>query len=274
MPFAQLGPIRLHYHEFGHGPQSVVFVHGFQASARIWQLMAEQMPADQYRCIAVDNRGAAQSDAPADESAYGCKPFADDLHLLIESLGLRQVVLVGHSMGGATAMQYAVDHPERLTGLVLMDPADPDGRAPDPAGVDAALDRMMAARRPTGTPAELMSAGTNVNLPPGFAEALGAEIAAAPPQRLRGSMRSMFTLSIGDQVGRLPMPVLMMAGDNDQTISLARMLQTFAKLPPGSGLHVWHGVGHSPNIETPERAAHVLRRFIEKTIPSRTAARA
>src|SRR5215212_3103470 len=108
MPFAQLSAVRQHYYESGDGPQAVVFVHGFQASGRIWQLVMERLPGDLYRMIAVDNRGAGQTDVPQEESAYGVQPFAEDLYELVTQLALRDFVLVGHSMGGATAMQFAV----------------------------------------------------------------------------------------------------------------------------------------------------------------------
>ena len=273
MPFVQSGPIRQHYYEFGHGDQTIVFVHGFQASGRIWQLVCERLPAELYRSIAVDNRGAGRTDAPEGEDAYGVKPFADDLWALVRELGLRDIVLVGHSMGGATAMQFAVDHPERLRALVLVDPADPDGIAPEVTDVEAAVEAQMARRRAAREgSASLVSPGAAAALPADFAAALAADIAAAPERRLRGSYRSMLTLRIGDAVGRLSMPALLIAGDQDELIPLPRLLGTHAKLPAGSGLHVWHGVGHSPNIEIPDRFVRVLRRFIERTVPARLAA--
>lgn len=272
MPFAQLRSVRQHYYEYGHGDQVLVFVHGFQASGRIWQLVCELLPADTYRCIAPDNRGAGQTDAPASEDAYGCKPFADDLYELVTQLGLRDFVLIGHSMGGATAMQFAVDHPELLRALVLVDPADPDGIAPDGTDIEAAIEARMAARRAGRQGTAALIEQDPEALPADFAAALAADIAAAPEQRLRGSYRSMLTLRIGAAVSRLTMPVLLMAGDQDQTVPLPRILGTYAKLPPGSGLHVWHGVGHSPNVEIPSRFVGVLRRFVEKTVPARLSA--
>jgi len=269
MPFAQLSAVRLHYYEHGHGARAVVLIHGFQASARIWQLVWERLPQDDYRVIAVDNRGAGQSDAPAEDAAYGAKPFADDLHELVTRLGLRELVLVGHSMGGLTAMQFAVDHPDLLYALVLVDPADPDGIAPDVTNIEGAVEARMARR--TGSRVETTSGDSREAVPADFLTALNADIAAAPEQRLRGSFRSMLSSRIGDAVSRLRVPILLLAGDNDQTVPLPRILGTYAKLPPGSGLHVWHGVGHSPNVEVADRLTRVLRRFIEKTVPERLA---
>ena len=58
MAFAQLSKVRLEYFPHGEGPERVVLIHGFQASARIWRLTQEALPADRYTSIAINNRGA------------------------------------------------------------------------------------------------------------------------------------------------------------------------------------------------------------------------
>jgi len=92
---------------------------------------------------------------------------------------------------------------------------------------------------------------------------------AAPEQRLRGSLRSMFSVRLGAKLKALAMPMLLAGGDQDELIPVANMLATWAKLPPGSGLHFWHGVSHSPNIDCPQELARLIERFVEKTIPAR-----
>ncbi len=274
MPYAQLSRVRMHYYEYGDraaATELVVFVHGFQASGRIWQLVQEQLPPG-YFSIAVNNRGAGETDAPPDEADFGCQPFADDVYELATQLGLANFTLVGHSMGGPTVMQFAVDHPEMLKALVLIDPAGPDGTVPS-GGIDAQIDQRMAARerqRQAGTAGDgILTPGAGASE---FQRLLAADMAAAPERRLRGSMRSMATIKIGERVGALKLPILMLGGDADQLIPLHRMLETFAKLPKGSALHVWHGIGHSPNVEIPEQTAAVIRQFIEQTVPARLVA--
>lgn len=274
MPFAQLSRVRLHYFEYGNGPEVVVFIHGFQASARIWQLVQEALPADRYHTYAINNRGAGASDAPSDEADYGVPVFAADAYELVTSLGLRDFTLVGHSLGGATVAQFAVEHPDLLKGLVLLDPADPDGRqAASPEALERLIDERMARRREQlargGGGDGIDAAGMDAS---DFARNLAADINAAPEQRLRGSMRSTFALQLGERVRTLPMPVLLAAGDADALIPIAAMLATWAKYPAGTGLHVWHGVGHSPNVDIPNELAALLRHFIEVTVAGRRAA--
>jgi pimeloyl-ACP methyl ester carboxylesterase len=252
----------------------VVFVHGFQASGRIWQLVQEALPGDRYHSIAVDNRGAGQTDAPPEESDFGVGVFASDVYELVTQLGLRDFTLVGHSLGGATVAQFAVDHAGLLKGLVLLDPADPDGRSGSPEEIERIIEERMERRRAQQARG---GGGDGIDIagdtaPSEFLRLLNADISAAPERRLRGSLRSMFTLRLGGRVRTLPMPVLLAGGDADALVPLQSMLATWAKYPEGSGLHIWHGIGHSPNVDIPGDVASLLQRFIEHTIPSRRAA--
>ncbi len=277
MAFAQLSNVRLEYFPHGDGPERVVFIHGFQASAKIWRMVQQALPADRYASIAINNRGAGNSEAPPDEADFGVQPFAADAFELVTQLGWSDFTLVGHSMGGATVAQFAVDHPTMLKGLILLDPADPDGRAlPPGTSMESWLVARMAARREqlargsAGDGIDASGAGANGELMRELAE----DMKNAPERRLRGSMRSMLELRIGGRVKALPMPVLLAGGDADALIPLANMLATWAKLPAGSGLNIWHGIGHSPNLDCPNELAALIRRFVEETIPSKTKAMA
>lgn len=271
MAFADLNSVRMQYSETGVGPERVLFVHGFQSSGRIWEPVQQRLPP-RLRTIAVYNRGAGETTAPPDESDFSCQHFADDLYQLAGALGWTRFTLVGHSMGGATAMQFAIDHPQLLAGLVLLDPAPPDGLLPDGTDVDTAVDDRMLRRA-----AQRQAAGSDLGPDAAehgeaFLRALEADIDAAPERRLRGSFRSMATLRIGSRLRSLPMPVLLMGGDADELVPLASMLDTYSKLPPGSGLQIWHGIGHSPNLGCTDDFCRVLLRFIDRTIPARASA--
>lgn len=270
MAFVDLPDVRLEYFRHGHGPEVLLLVHGFQASARIWHWLQEALPAERYTTIALNNRGAGGSDAPADESAYGVEIFAADAHAALQSLGIDRCVLVGHSLGGATAAQFAVRWPETLRGLVLLDPADPDGRDIGDAELAAFIDARMAARRQQQARG---GGGDGIASPQDAASgdpamrALLTDIANAPEARLRGSLRSMFRSRCGAALRALTVPSLLIAGDADELIPISAMIGTWGKLPAGAGLHVWHGIGHSPNLQCPTELAAVLRHFVEQTIP-------
>src|SRR5664279_3534596 len=101
--FVQAGPVRLQYFEHGSGP-----------SARVWALFQESLDPSLFRSVAISNRGAGDSDRTPNIDDYTVEQFATDVHAAVEALGLRDFVLIGHSMGGATVTRYALDHPEML----------------------------------------------------------------------------------------------------------------------------------------------------------------
>ena len=128
--FVQAGPVKLQYFEHGAGPELLVLVHGYQSSGRIWRLVQEALDPTRFRSLALSNRGAGDSERTAAEADYTVESFAQDLSAATQTLGLRDFTLVGHSMGGATVTQCALDHPELLKALVLLNPAPLAGRTP------------------------------------------------------------------------------------------------------------------------------------------------
>jgi pimeloyl-ACP methyl ester carboxylesterase len=119
MPGVQMNQINLYYETVGAG-ESVLFLHGFTGSDQDW---VHQMRAIQnnYQGIALDFRGHGKSEAPDEEKDYSIVLNCEDVYHLLDHLRINRCCLVGHSMGGFTALQFALDHPERVRGLVLVD---------------------------------------------------------------------------------------------------------------------------------------------------------
>src|SRR5262244_3350893 len=120
----RVGRLGLHYLEWGsadHPP--LLFLHGGSAHAHWFDAVAPAF-ADRYHAVALDQRGH-------DESEWSRPPaFASDLRGVIERLGWRQAVVIGHSMGGHNAMAFAAWHPEHVRALVVVDsrPSIPEER--------------------------------------------------------------------------------------------------------------------------------------------------
>jgi pimeloyl-ACP methyl ester carboxylesterase len=106
---------RLHYEEAGSG-SPIVLIHGFSADSRVWDFQFEAF-AQQYHVIRLDLRGHGISDAP-DGQAYS---YADDLNALLEHLQIPQASIVGQSMGGGIAIDFALAYPHKTSSLVLVD---------------------------------------------------------------------------------------------------------------------------------------------------------
>ncbi|WGS46268.1 alpha/beta fold hydrolase [Burkholderia sp. JSH-S8] len=123
------GGLRLHHFEAGAG-RPVVFIHGSGPGASGFSNFKHNVPAFAaagHRAIVVDLPGYGQSSKPSDV-AYTLDFFVDALHAQLDALGIGPAVLLGNSLGGAIALKYALDHPARVDGLIMMAPGGVEER--------------------------------------------------------------------------------------------------------------------------------------------------
>jgi pimeloyl-ACP methyl ester carboxylesterase len=114
----KVGDVTLAVHAWpGRGP-AVVAVHGLTANHTCWASLGDAL-ARAARLVAYDLRGRGESDKPA--TGYSLAAHGEDLAGLLDHLGLRRAVLVGHSLGAGIVLRFAVTHPRRVAKLVLID---------------------------------------------------------------------------------------------------------------------------------------------------------
>ncbi len=114
--------LRFHYRDWpakAEGAPDLVLLHGYTSHARSWDHFAEAM-TDRYRVLALDQRGHGET-AWAGADQYGIDQMADDLAAFVSAHGLKAFTLLGLSMGGMVAMEYAGRRPEELRALVIVD---------------------------------------------------------------------------------------------------------------------------------------------------------
>jgi pimeloyl-ACP methyl ester carboxylesterase len=109
----------------GQGPD-VLFVHGFPDSIAVWRHQIPALVAAGYRVIAPEQRGFGLTEAPRETKAYAIENYVADLVALLDALGLKKVLLVGHDWGAAVCWQVCMRHPERVNRL-----CGGGGRSPD-----------------------------------------------------------------------------------------------------------------------------------------------
>ncbi|MBI4588176.1 MAG: alpha/beta hydrolase [Candidatus Rokubacteria bacterium] len=109
--------VRIHYRRMGRGP-GMVLLHGFPQTGHMWRRVLPGL-AERFTVVAPDLRGYGDSDRPA--AGYDKRTMAADIAAVVQALGLGPVVLVGHDRGARVAHRFALDHPSRLTHLVLLD---------------------------------------------------------------------------------------------------------------------------------------------------------
>jgi pimeloyl-ACP methyl ester carboxylesterase len=120
-----IGPGSVHVERYGFGGRQVVLLHGFGTSSFLWRHVAPELAVAGMRAFALDLVGYGESDRPLD-AGYGITAQAEFLDRALTALRISSALIVGVDFGAAVALRLAAVHPERVSGLVLVNPLAPD----------------------------------------------------------------------------------------------------------------------------------------------------
>lgn len=276
----RLGEASVHYHDAGSdGRTPVVLLHGGGPGACAWSNFGANVPvlAAHRRTLAVDQPGFGRSVA-GEVTGHYFTHAADTLAALLDQLGIERVHLIGNSLGGGTAVRFALRHRARAGRLVLMGPGGLSLNvfAPDPT---EGVRRLMEFGAPPGPSREKLAAflRTLVHDPRLVTEELIDERyrAASDPAALR-AMRSMgasFTDPARFEEGllwreahRLANEVLLIWGREDRVNPLDGALVAL-KLIKRARLHVFGGCGHWAQLEKFDEFNRLAIDFLEGETP-------
>lgn len=244
-----------------YGPASaaetpVLLIHGNFSGKSWWRELTEDPPKGSHLLIP-DLPGFGDSRAGR-HFAPSMKLYVDALHGFLDSLDVERAVLVGHSMGGAVAMQLALSEPERFPGLMLLSPAPPGGlETPDymypllkalrhnRRALRRALKRMMRSRVP------------------GYMEDLVDEAGKMHPKGFAGNARMLSEWSLNGELSEYRNPALVVSGDRDTLVPPSSAEDTSRRFPDGRHV-LLSGITHSPQIEAPEKIKPLLANFLDR----------
>jgi epoxide hydrolase 4 len=122
--YADIGDVRLHYVEAGEGPL-IVLLHGFPEFWYGWRLQIKPLAAAGFRVVAPDMRGYNLSSRPKGVKSYDTDQLTADIRGLIQERGAEAALLVGHEWGGSVAWALAMNHPEVVDRLAILNAAHP-----------------------------------------------------------------------------------------------------------------------------------------------------
>ena len=267
------------YAQLGSGPV-LLLIHGMGGTFENWQAVIEPL-ARHHTVVAPDLPGHGTS-APGGGD-YSLGALAAGLRDLLIALGHERATLVGHSLGGGIAMQFAYHFPEITESLVLVSSGglgpevSPVLRAAALPGADLFIAATAGPGRTVGSAIARGLAAVGLRPNTDVAEVLRGYASLADPVR-----RAAFLATLRSVIGtggqrvhagdRLYLaegtPVLIIWGARDPIIPL-RHGENAHKAIPGSRFEVFEGVGHLPQLEAPGRFIAVLERFIAENEPAR-----
>lgn len=131
--FIEVNTVTVHYKEMGEGKTTFILLHGFGASTYSWREVMDDF-AQRGRVIAYDRPAFGLTERPMPEdwikNPYGMKANVELLHGLLDTFGITKAVLVGNSAGGGVAVAFALEYPQRVESLILVDPGVGGGYGP------------------------------------------------------------------------------------------------------------------------------------------------
>jgi pimeloyl-ACP methyl ester carboxylesterase len=263
----------------GSGPP-LVLIHGIGDSSATWERLMPTL-ATRHLVIAPDLLGHGQSDKP--RADYSVAAYANGVRDLLGVLGIQRATLIGHSLGGGVAMQFAYQFPERTERLVLVGSG---GSGPEVSAVlrmltlPGAQAMLMLLRLPgarlqlSATVSLLRAAGTALGQD---APDLLRVVDALPDSTARAAFIRTLR-AVADWRGQVitmldrcyltqGMPTLLIWGTRDAVIPVSHAHRAHAAMP-GSRLELFEGAGHFPFHTDPARFVDTVERFLAETTPA------
>ena len=250
----------LEYVERGSpGGLPVVFLHGVTDSWGSFEGVLARLP-ESVHALALSQRGHGNSSRPA--SGYRIADMANDLWLFLNALEIERAVLVGHSMGSFVAQRFALDHPARTAGLMLLGSAtgmrdnaviqdywaSTVSTLSDPVAPAIAREfQLSTLARPTA---------------PGLVEASVLESLKVPARIWRAAFAGFLELDHRAELGRIAVPTLIANGDRDEFFDPAHQ-RALRDAIPGAQLLMYPGGGHAAHWEDPDRVTADLTSFLD-----------
>jgi pimeloyl-ACP methyl ester carboxylesterase len=255
MPYVELPGVHLWYHDTGGMGTPVIFLHAASGTCESWAFHVPVFTAAGYRYISYDRRGWGRSQpTPTGEQPGN---VSDDLHGLVEHLGLQRVHLVATAAGGIAGLDYALVHPERVYKLVV---ANSIGGVQDAAYLE--VQQRLRPPEIQGLPVELRELGPSYRAvnPAGTRRWLEIE-RASRPQGTHGPGQPLRHPMTYARLETMQVPVLILIGDADLLSPPALMRLLAAHLPQCQVVTVPEA-GHAAFWEQPELWNRLVLEFL------------
>lgn len=255
---------QLSYEVAGAGP-AVLLIHADVADHRMWDDQFAAL-ASRFRVIRYDKRGFGQT-----TSTSGRYSYRDDIAALLDHLGVERVAVVGLSNGANLAVDFTLDHPERITALVAVAGGLSAFAFPPTEGEMLLFGEYTALLKRRDHPA-LVELGLRVwcdgpgqpegRAPASVRERVRTMLADMYRQHTEDVQPTLLEPPASERLGAIQVPTLAVVGDIDFTSTIAAV-GALARGVPGARLVVFPGVAHMVNMEKPEAFTALVTDFLD-----------
>jgi len=262
----------------GEGP-ALLLVHGIAGSSENWREVVQPL-ARRHTVIAPDLPGHGASAAGSGDYSLGS--LAASLRDLLLVMGHERVTVVGHSLGGGVAMQFAYQFPEMVERLVLVSSGglgpevSPVLRAAALPGAELFIAATAGLGQRAGAAMGQRLAAVGIRPSADVAEVARGYASLAEPRRRKAFLATLRSVvgTRGQRVAAIDrlylaeaVPVLIVWGARDRIIPMSHGEEAHEAIP-GSRLEIFEDAGHLPQVEQPGRFVALLERFVAETHPA------
>jgi pimeloyl-ACP methyl ester carboxylesterase len=264
--FKRIGDLNVNYDVRGDG-YPLVLLHGGGSRAQTFEHMVPLL-AKTFRVYVFDQRGFGDTERPPDPK-LSYPIWRQDLLRFLDAFGLERVALGGWSLGGVVSLDFVVNHPERITQLVLIGTSNPRLPSSDRSGFQRRrelIERGATAEQIVTETFEF----TKRAFSPFSLEHNSAAVEALRQEHLRNNPRYYLEMlqaneqrpAIGDRLAHIGCPTLIIVGEHDARTPLA-LSEDLNKAIPASFLKIVPNCGHFYSYEQPELVSAVMTTFLE-----------
>jgi pimeloyl-ACP methyl ester carboxylesterase len=246
--------VPIHFTDQGKGDPALVFVHCWSCDRHLWD---NQVPVfgKRYRVVTLDLAGHGASGRGRKE--WSVPAFGEDVKAVVVKLGLKQVVLIGSSMGGPVSLEAARLMPGRIVGIVPVDTLQNVSERVAPDQVAGMVKLLEADYK--GTTTQFMNQRLFApSTPAAVKERMLARALSAPPEVAIPSIRAVLTYDAQPAFAEMKMPVRAINSDLNPT-----NVDGNQKVLPGFQAVIIKGVGHYPMLEDPARFNELLTGILQ-----------
>ncbi len=236
-----------------------MFCHPWGLNADIWEYQLNELTEQGLRCISYDRRGHGRSEDPG--RGYDFDTLAGDLAALIQKLDLRDITLVGYSMGSGEIIRYVSRHGAgRVARILLTSPSPPaPGSREISDSIVAALKKDRPAFLAAGLPLFL---GEPTPVSPAMGQWVLDMFLRSSPYASIECTRNIATVDQRAHLGAIKVPTLIIQGDNDKVCPLELTGRKLAEAISGSELRIYDGAPHGIVLTHRDRFTHDLLGFV------------
>lgn len=259
MPTADVRGQKIYYQDTGGTGLALVLSHGFLMDSEMFDAQVRSL-RNRHRVITWDQRGHGRTGSTADPVTYW--DSAEDLAGLLDHMGVKQAVIGGMSQGGFVSLRFALAHPQRTAGLVLIDTQS--GREDPEKGQQ--YDLMHEVWTGSGAADQLLDMVAAIIIGNKRRESAAwiAKWKALDPSRLTPVYRTLMDRDdITARLGEIHVPAVVIHGTDDVAIDITLAEQLCSSLSGCRGLIRVEGAGHSSNVTHPEPVNRAIVDFLD-----------